>query len=158
MTGWRIGFAGGPKPLIKAMTVMQGQATAGVSTVGQAAAAAALDGPQDGVDVQIAAYKRRRDLAVEMLNASKGISCHSPEGAFYVFPNVAGCLGKTTTGGRLLKTDEDVCLALLEESYVATVHGAAYYMSPFLRISTATADDELLEGLKRIQTFCEGLR
>jgi aspartate aminotransferase len=158
MTGWRIGFAGGPKPLIKAMTVMQGQATAGVSTVGQAAAAAALDGPQEGVDVQIAAYKRRRDLAVEMLNASPGIACHKPEGAFYVFPNVAGCLGKTTTGGRVLHTDEDVCLALLEEQYVATVHGAAYQCSPYLRISTATADDDLLEGLRRIQTFCEGLR
>jgi aspartate aminotransferase len=158
MTGWRVGFAGGPKPLIKAMTVMQGQATAGISTVGQAAAAAALDGPQDGVEEQIIAYKRRRDLAVDMLNAAKGISCHKPEGAFYVFPNVAGCLGKTTTGGRMLHNDEDVCLALLEEQYVATVHGAAYHMSPFLRISTATADDELLDGLQRIQTFCEGLR
>ena len=158
MTGWRVGFAGGPKVLIKAMTVMQGQATAGISTVGQAAATAALNGPQDGVNVQIEAYKRRRDLAVNMLNAAKGISCHSPEGAFYVFPNVAGCLGKTTAGGRKLNTDEDVCLALLEENYVATVHGAAYHMSPFLRISTATADDELLEGLRRIQTFCEGLR
>jgi aspartate aminotransferase len=158
MTGWRIGFAGGPKPLIKAMTVMQGQATAGVSTVGQAAAAAALDGPQDGVQVQIEAYQRRRDMAVEMLNATRGISCHKPEGAFYVFPNVAGCLGKTTAGGRRLDTDEDVCLALLEEQYVATVHGAAYHMSPYLRISTATADDDLLEGLKRIQVFCEGLR
>jgi aspartate aminotransferase len=158
MTGWRIGFAGGPKALIKAMTVMQGQATAGTSTVGQAAATAALDGPQDGVAVQIEAYQRRRDLAVQMLNESKGISCHKPEGAFYVFPNVAGCLGKTTTGGRVLHTDEDVCLALLEEHYVATVHGAAYYMSPYLRISTATADAELLEGLKRIQVFCEGLR
>jgi aspartate aminotransferase len=157
MTGWRIGFAAGPKNLIKAMVNMQGQATAGVSTVGQAAAAAALNGPQDGVQVQIDAYKRRRDLAVSMLNAVPGFSCHKPEGAFYVFPNVAGCLGKTTAGGRLLKTDEDVCLALLEEQYVATVHGAAYHMSPYLRISTATADDELLEGLKRIQTFCEGL-
>jgi aspartate aminotransferase len=157
MTGWRIGFAGGPKPLIKAMTVMQGQATAGTSTVGQAAATAALNGPQDGVQVQIEAYQRRRDLAVKMLNEAKGISCHTPEGAFYVFPNVAGCIGKTTTGGRLLNTDEDVCLALLEEHYVATVHGAAYAMSPYLRISTATADDELLEGLKRIQVFCEGL-
>jgi aspartate aminotransferase len=157
MTGWRVGFAGGPKALIKAMTVIQGQATAGISTVGQAAAVAALNGPQDGVDLQIEAYQRRRDLAVNMLNAAKGISCHKPEGAFYVFPNVAGCLGKTTTGGRVLHTDEDVCLALLEEQYVATVHGAAYHMSPFLRISTATADEELLEGLKRIQTFCEGL-
>ncbi|PPQ34673.1 pyridoxal phosphate-dependent aminotransferase [Rhodopila globiformis] len=158
MTGWRVGYAGGPKPLIKAMTVVQGQATAGISTVGQAAAAAALDGPQDGVEEQIVAYKRRRDVAVDMLNAARGISCHKPEGAFYVFPNVAGCLGKTSTGGRVLHTDEDVCLALLEEQYVATVHGAAYHMSPFLRISTATADDELVEGLKRIQTFCEGLR
>ncbi len=158
MTGWRVGFAGGPRPLIKAMTVMQGHVTAGISTVGQAAATAALDGPQDGVELQRQAYKRRRDLAVEMLNATPGISCHKPEGAFYVFPNVAGCLGKTSTGGRKLDTDEDVCLALLEEQYVATVHGAAYFMSPYLRISTATADDDLLEGLRRIQTFCEGLR
>ncbi|HEY8288017.1 MAG TPA: pyridoxal phosphate-dependent aminotransferase [Acetobacteraceae bacterium] len=157
MTGWRVGFAGGPKALIKAMVNMQGQATAGISTVGQAAAAAALDGPQDGVQVQIDAYKRRRDIAVEMLNASPGISCHKPEGAFYVFPNVAGCLGKTTAGGRLLQTDEDVCLALLEEQLVATVHGAAYHMSPYLRVSTATADNELVEGLQRIRTFCEGL-
>jgi aspartate aminotransferase len=157
MTGWRIGFAGGPKPLIKAMVNMQGQATAGISTVGMAAAVAALNGPQDGAREQSEAYKRRRDVAVAMLNASTGISCHSPEGAFYVFPNVAGCLGKTTAGGRLLKTDEDVCLALLEEQYVATVHGAAYHMSPYLRISTATADDDLVEGLRRIQTFCEGL-
>ncbi|MBN8874415.1 MAG: pyridoxal phosphate-dependent aminotransferase [Rhodospirillales bacterium] len=157
MTGWRIGFAAGPKPLIKAMVNMQGQATAGVSTVGQAAATAALNGPQDGVDEQVAAYKRRRDMAVEMLNAAPGIACHKPEGAFYVFPNVAGCLGKTTAGGRKLESDRDVCLALLEEQYVATVHGAAYYMSPYLRISTATADAELEEGLRRIQTFCEGL-
>ncbi len=157
MTGWRIGFAAGPKPLIRAMVNMQGQATAGISTVGMAAAVAALNGPQDGAREQSVAYKRRRDIAVAMLNASAGISCHSPEGAFYVFPNVAGCLGKTTAGGRLLKTDEDVCLALLEEQYVATVHGAAYHMSPYLRISTATADDDLVEGLRRIQTFCEGL-
>ena len=110
-----------------------------------------------GVQVQIDAYKRRRDMAVAMLNASPGISCHKPEGAFYVFPNVAGCLGKTTAGGRRLATDEDVGLALLEEHYGATVQDAAYHMSPYLRISTATADDELEEGLRRIQTFCEGL-
>ncbi len=96
MTGWRIGFAGGPKDLIKAMVNMQGQATAGVSTVGQAAAVAALNGPQDGVQEQVVAYARRRDMAVEMLNTCKGINCHKPEGAFYVFPNVAGCIGKTT--------------------------------------------------------------
>ena len=158
MTGWRIGFAGGPRPLIKAMVNMQGQATAGISTVGQAAAAAALDGPQDGVQVQIDAYQRRRDIAVEMLNACKEITCHKPEGAFYVFPNVAGCLGRTTAGGRLLQNDEDVCLALLEEKYVATVHGAAYHMSPYLRISTATDDASLVEGCKRVVAFCGELR
>jgi aspartate aminotransferase len=157
MTGWRIGFAGGPKALVRAMVNMQGQATAGISTVGMAASVAALNGPQDGAREQSAAYKRRRDIAVQMLNAAPGISCHSPEGAFYVFPNVAGCLGRTTAGGRKLATDEDLCLALLEEQYVATVHGAAYHMSPYLRISTATADDDLVEGLRRIQTFCEGL-
>jgi aspartate aminotransferase len=158
MTGWRIGFAGGPRPLIKAMVNMQGQETAGISTVGMAAAVAALNGSQDGAREQSVAYQRRRDIAVEMLNASKGITCHKPEGAFYVFPNVAGCLGHTTGGGKLLNTDEDVCLALLEEKHVATVHGAAYHMSPYLRISTATADDDLIEGCRRIATFCEELR
>jgi len=154
MTGWRIGFAGGPKALVKAMVNMQGQATAGISTVGMAAAVAALNGSQDGAREQSVAYQRRRDIAVEMLNAAPGISCHKPEGAFYVFPNVAGLLGKTSPGGRKLTNDEDVCLALLEEKYVATVHGAAYHSSPYLRISTATADDELIEGLRRIQEFC----
>ena len=157
MTGWRIGFAGGPKTLIRAMVNMQGQATAGISTVGMAAAVAALNGPQDGAREQSVAYQRRRDIAVEMLNACKGITCHKPEGAFYVFPNVAGCLGHTTEGGRLLRNDEDVCLALLEEKYVATVHGAAYHMSPYLRISTATDDASLVEGCKRIQAFCQAL-
>jgi aspartate aminotransferase len=157
MTGWRIGFAGGPKNLIKAMVNMQGQATAGVSSVGQAAAAAALDGPQDGVAEQIVAYRNRRDMAVEMLNACKGINCHKPEGAFYVFPNVAGCIGKTTAGGRKLATDQDVCMALLEEVHVATVHGAAYGMSPYLRVSTATDDESLAEGCRRIAKFCAGL-
>jgi aspartate aminotransferase len=157
MTGWRIGFAGGPKDLIKAMVNMQGQATAGVSTVGQAAAVAALNGPQDGVQEQVVAYARRRDMTVEMLNTCKGINCHKPEGAFYVFPNVAGCIGKTTAGGRRLETDRDVCMALLEEAHVATVHGAAYGMSPYLRVSTATDDDSLAEGCRRIKAFCDGL-
>jgi len=157
MTGWRIGFAGGPKRLIKAMVNMQGQATAGVSTVSQAAATAALSGPQNGIREMIEAYQRRRDLAVKMLNATPGLSCHSPEGAFYVFPNVSGWMGRKTAGGRVLNTDEDVCLALLEEKYVATVHGAAYQMSPFLRISTARSDEELLEGLQRIQGFAREL-
>jgi aspartate aminotransferase len=157
MTGWRIGFAGGPKNLIKAMVNMQGQISAGVSTVGQAAAAAALDGPQDGVQEQIVAYKRRRDFVVAALNQCPGINCHEPEGAFYVFPNIAGCLGKTTAGGRVLDTDLDFCMALLEEQLVATVHGAAYGMSPYLRISTATDDAALADACQRIRTFCDGL-
>jgi aspartate aminotransferase len=157
MTGWRIGFAGGPKNLIKAMVNMQGQVSAGVSTVGQAAAVAALDGPQDGVQEQIVAYKRRRDFVVAALNQCPGINCHKPEGAFYVFPNIAGCLGKTTAGGRKLDTDLDFCMALLEEQLVATVHGAAYGMSPYLRISTATDDAALTDACQRIRTFCDGL-
>ncbi len=157
MTGWRIGFAAGPKQLIRAMVNMQGQVSAGISTVGQAAAAAALDGPQDSVAVMADAYKRRRNFVVEALNACPGISCHKPEGAFYVFPNVAGCLGKTTAGGKKLETDLDFCMALLEENLVATVHGDAYGMSPYLRVSTATDDDSLHEACRRIRAFCDGL-
>jgi len=158
MTGWRIGYAAGPKQLIKAMVNMQGQISAGISTVGQAAAAAALDGPQGGVEEMIFAYKRRRDFVVEALNACTGVSCHKPEGAFYVFPNVAGCLGKTTAGGKRLENDLDFCMALLEEKLVAAVHGAAYGMSPYVRVSTATDDASLHEACSRIREFCAGLR
>jgi aspartate aminotransferase len=157
MTGWRIGFATGPKALIKAMVTMQGHVSAGVSTVGQAAAAAALDGPQDAVPEMQAAYKRRRDMVVEALNRAPGIQCHKPQGAFYVYPNVAGCLGKTTEGGRLLGTDEDFALALLEEKQVALVHGRAFGMSPYLRISYATGDAALSTACERIVAFCQGL-
>jgi aspartate aminotransferase len=157
MTGWRIGFCGGPRELIKAMVNMQGQLTAGVSTVGQAAAAAALDGPQDLVKERAAIYKARRDMVVEMLNASPGIVCHKPEGAFYVFPNIAGCLGKTSAGGRRIATDADFALALIEEKHVAVVHGAAYGMSPYLRISYATETEALREACTRIQDFCRTL-
>ena len=158
MTGWRIGFAAGPKPLIKAMVNMQGQIAAGVSTVGQAAAAAALDGPQDDVPRMADAYRRRRDLVVAALNRAPGILCHRPDGAFYVFPNVAGCLAKTTPGGRRLDTDEDFALALLEERHVAVVHGRAFGMSPYVRISYATGDVDLAEACERIVAFCGALR
>ena len=157
MTGWRIGFCGGPRDLIKAMVNMQGQLTAGVSTVGQAAAAAALDGPQDLVKERAAIYKARRDMVVEMLNAAPGVVCHKPEGAFYVFPNIAGCLGKVSAGGRRIATDADFALALIEEKHVAVVHGAAYGMSPYLRISYATETESLREACARIQEFCRGL-
>jgi aspartate aminotransferase len=158
MTGWRIGFAAGPRALIKAMVNMQGQVTAGVSTVGQAAAAAALDGPQDGIGAMVAAYQRRRDMAVEMLNACRGVNCHKPEGAFYVFPNIAGCLDRTTPAGRRIGTDAEFALALLEEAHVAVVPGASYGMSPYVRVSTAAEDAVLTEGCRRIRAFCEALR
>ena len=158
MTGWRIGFAGGPKDLIKGMVTMQGHAAAGVSTVGQAAAAAALDGPQHLVDERAAIYRRRRDFVVAALNACPGISCHNPDGAFYVFPNIAGCLGKTTAGGRVLHTDEDFALALLDENRVAVVHGASFGMSPYVRISYATDDAALAKGMERMAAFTRALR
>jgi aspartate aminotransferase len=157
MTGWRIGFCGGPKALIKGMMNMQGQATAGVSTISQAAVAAALDGPQEIVRERAEEYRQRRDLVVEMLNAAPGITCHKPEGAFYVFPNIAGCIGKTSKGGRKIETDTDFAVALLEEKYVATVQGTAYGMSPYLRISYATNTENLREACGRIQEFCREL-
>ncbi len=157
MTGWRIGWAAGPAPLIAAMVNMQGQVAAGVSTIGQAAAAAALDGPQQAVGEMAAAYRRRRDLVVDALNEAPGLQCHRPEGAFYVYPNVAGCLGRTTAAGALLETDEDFAMALLAEQHVAVVHGRAFGMSPYVRISYATDDATLVEACGRIQAFCRGL-
>jgi len=158
MTGWRIGFGAGPRGLIRAMTSIQGHVAAGVSTIGQAAAAAALDGPQDEVPRMAAAYHRRRDLVIDALAEAPGMACHRPEGAFYVYPNVAGCLGKTTPAGTRLDTDEDFALALLEEQHVAVVHGAAFGMSPYVRISYATDDASLIEACRRIVAFCAGLR
>jgi len=158
MTGWRVGYAGGPKAMIAAMTNMQGQATAGVSTIGQAAVVAALDGPQDLIKERAADYQNRRDLVVGWLREAKGITCHKPEGAFYVFPNIAGCIGKTTKSGRKIETDTDFVTALLEERQVATVQGAAYGMSPYFRISYATDIESLREGCRRIQEFCADLR
>jgi aspartate aminotransferase len=158
MTGWRIGFGAGPKELIRGMVAIQGHVAAGVSSIGQAAAAAALDGPQELVAERAAIYLRRRDLVVDALNAMPGISCHRPEGAFYVYPNIAGCLGRTTAGGKLIETDEDFALACLEEAHVALVHGAAFGMSPYLRISYATDDASLAEACRRIAVFVGGLR
>ncbi|MBB5692353.1 pyridoxal phosphate-dependent aminotransferase [Muricoccus pecuniae] len=157
MTGWRVGFGGGPRALIKAMTNMQSQTTNGIATVAQAATIAALDGPQDGVEERRRLYRERRDLVVSMLNECPGLQCHKPEGAFYVYPSVAGCLGKTTAGGKRLETDEDVAMALLEENHVATVSGAAYSMSPYIRLSYAADTETLREACARIQDFCRGL-
>jgi len=157
MTGWRVGFGGGPRALIKAMTNMQSQTTNGIATVAQAATIAALDGPQDGVAERRRIYRERRDLVVSMLNEAPGLQCHRPEGAFYVYPSVAGLLGRTTPGGRRLESDEDVAAALLEEAHVATVSGAAYGMSPYIRLSYATDTETLREACGRIAAFCRGL-
>ena len=157
MTGWRIGFAAGPRDLIKAMVSVQGHVAAGVSTVGQAAAVAALDGPQDVVGEMAAIYKRRRDLCVDALNVMPGVTCHRPEGAFYVFPNIAGCIGKTTPKGRLIANDGDFAEALLDEAHVALVAGASFGMSPYLRISYATDDTSLARAMERMTAFTRSL-
>src|ERR1700739_4552775 len=126
MTGWRIGFCGGPAQLIKAMDKLQSQSTSNTSSVSQAAAIEALTGQQESIREMAEVYRQRRDLVVEMLNAAPGITCHKPEGAFYVFPAIHGCIGKTSRGGAKITDDESFTVALLEEEGVAAVHGAAF--------------------------------
>jgi aspartate aminotransferase len=157
MTGWRIGFAGAPKALIKAMDKLQSQSTSNASSVSQAAALVALTGPQDFIGEMVAVYRERRDLVVEMLNQAPGITCHKPEGAFYVFPSMRGCLGKTTAKGAKITDDESFVIALLDEEGVACVHGSAFIYPGHFRISYATDTDSLREGCRRIQRFCRGL-
>jgi aspartate aminotransferase len=158
MTGWRLGYAGGPEPLIKAMCKLQGQSTSNPSSITQWAAVEALNGPQDFIARNNATFVKRRDLVVSMLNQAKGIKCPKPEGAFYVYPSVAGCIGKTTPTGKVIKSDEDFAIALLEEEGVAGVHGAAFAMSPFIRFSYAVGTDVLEDACKRIQRFCGNLK
>ena len=158
MTGWRIGYAGGPAHLIRAMGVIQSQSTSNPASVSQWAAVAALDGPQDFLPAFRAAFQRRRDLVVAGLNACPGIDCPKPEGSFYVYPSIAGCMGKTSAGGTRIDSDETFATALLEETGVAVVFGAAFGLSPAFRISYATADSVLEDACRRIRTFCEGLR
>ena len=158
MTGWRIGYAAAPVPLIKAMDKLQSQSTSNTSSISQAAAVEALNGPQDSIATMKEAYQRRRDLVVDMLNAAPGIRCHKPEGAFYVFPSMQGCIGKTSAGGTRIATDEDFCAALLEEAGVACVHGTAFMYPGHFRVSYATSDAVLTEACGRIRTFCAGLR
>lgn len=158
MTGWRIGYAGGPKELIKAMAKIQGQSTSNPCSISQAAATEALNGDQSFMQEWIEAFKGRRDLVVEMLNACEGIECPMPEGAFYVYPSCAGCIGKKTPEGKTLETDEDVVSYLLESQGVATVHGAAFGLSPHFRISYATSEEALREACQRIQAACLELK
>lgn len=154
MTGWRIGFAGGPAPLIKAIGKLQSQSTSNPCSIAQAAAVAALNGPQDFLAERRAAFQSRRDLVVSMLNQAPGLRCHRPEGAFYVYPDCAGLIGKTTPGGATLANDEQVAAYLLESEGVAVVHGAAFGGSPAFRISYATSADILEEACTRIQRAC----
>ena len=157
MTGWRIGFCGAPVALIKAMDKLQSQSTSNTSSISQAAALAALNGPQDSIAEMVTAYKARRDLVVDMLNQAPGIVCAKPEGAFYVFPSVHGCIGKTTKGGAKITDDESFVVALLDEEGVAAVHGAAFMYPGHFRISYATDTESLREACTRIQHFCQGL-
>ena len=158
MTGWRIGYAGGPEHLIKAMGDVQSQSTSNPSSISQAAAVEALNGVQDFIPRNNAVFKQRRDLVVKMLNAAQGLDCHTPEGAFYVYPSCAGLIGATTPSGQKLKNDEDVCGYLLESQGVAVVHGAAFGLSPHFRVSYAAATEVLEEACRRIQKACGELK
>ena len=157
MTGWRIGYAAGPRALIKAMGTVQSQSTSNPCSVSQHAALEALSGPQDFLAANRAVFQRRRDLVVSMLNAAEGITCPVPEGAFYVYPDISGCIGRTSAGGALIADDEAFATALLEEAGVAVVFGAAFGLSPNFRVSYATSDAALTEACTRIRRFCASL-
>jgi aspartate aminotransferase len=158
MTGWRIGYAAGPEKLIGAMRKIQSQSTSNPCSVSQWAALEALEGPQDYIAENNQTFVRRRNLVVEMLNAIEGVTCPTPEGAFYVYPSIAGLLGKTSAGGTKITDDEAFATALLEEKDVAVVFGAAFGLSPNFRVSYATSDAALKEACTRIQDFCAALR
>ena len=157
MTGWRIGYAAGPLDLIKAMKKMQSQSTSNPSSISQASAETALTGDQSFLQERNDAFKGRRDLVVKMLNDIDGISCHTPEGAFYIYASCAGCMGKQTPDGKTLETDEDFVTYLLESVGVAAVHGAAFGLSPYFRVSYATSTEALTQACERIAKACDAL-
>ena len=157
MTGWRIGFAGGPTELIKAMAKVQSQSTSNPTSISQAAAVAALNGDQAFLEPRNAAFKKRRDTVVSMLNQADGITCRTPEGAFYVYPSCTGVIGKKTSGGIRIETDEEFARYLLESVGVAVVFGEAFGLGPHFRISYATSDELLKEACQRIQNACSAL-
>jgi aspartate aminotransferase len=158
MTGWRIGYAAGPQHLINAMDMVQGQQTSGTSAISQWAAVEALNGTQEHLPRFRAAFQRRRDLVVSMLNQTRGLQCPMPEGAFYVYPSCADLIGKTAPSGKVLETDEDFVMELLGQEGVAAVHGSSFGLGPNFRISYATSDEKLEEACRRIQRFCAELR
>jgi aspartate aminotransferase len=157
MTGWRIGYAGGPKELIKAIAAVQSHSTSNPSSISQAASVAALNGDQSFLKERNDSFKQRRDIVVKLLNEAEGIECLTPEGAFYVYPSCAGCIGKKTPDGKVIKTDEDFVTYLLETEGVAAVQGAAFGLSPYFRISYATSEKALKEACTRIQRACQAL-
>ena len=157
MTGWRIGYAAGPEDLIKAMRKVQSQSTSNPCSISQWAAVEALNGTQDYIPENNKLFSRRRDMVVDMLNAAEGITCPVPDGAFYVYPSIAGCIGKTSASGTHIDTDETFAKALLEEKGVAVVFGGAFGLSPCFRVSYATSDENLKEACTRIQAFCAEL-
>ncbi len=157
MTGWRIGFAGGDERLIKAIAKLQSQSTSNPCSIAQAAAVAALNGDQSFLATRNAAFRQRRDMVVEALNAIDGMTCPTPEGAFYVYPELSGLIGKATPQGKRIATDEDFVTYLLDEARVAAVQGAAFGLSPAMRISYATSDEALKEACARIQQACKAL-
>ncbi len=158
MTGWRVGYAAGPKVLIDAMDLIQGQQTSGTCSIAQWAAVEALNGPQSHLPHFRKAFKARRDLVIGLLNRAPHLQCGTPEGAFYVYPSCEGAIGKRTLKGKLIATDEDFVTALLEDEAVATVHGGAFGLGPNFRISYATSTQVLEEACGRIHRFCESLR
>ena len=157
MTGWRIGYAAGPEPLIKAMGVIQSQSTSNPSSVSQAAAVAALNGSTDYIQERNVAFRERRDLVVSMLNQASGLNCPKPDGAFYVYPSCAGLIGKKTPDGKVIASDTDFATALLEAEGVAVVQGEAFGLSPHFRISYATSTELLEDACTKIQRFCNSL-
>lgn len=157
MTGWRIGYAGGPVELISAMRKVQSQSTSNPCSISQWASVEALNGPQDFMNERRDAFAKRRDLVVTLLNQAEGIFCPMPEGAFYVYPSIEGCIGKTTKDGTVIKTDEDFVTALLSQEGVAAVHGEAFGLSPYFRASYATSTEALQEACDRIIRFCASL-
>lgn len=156
MTGWRIGYGAAPEPLIKAMAKLQSQSTSNPCSISQYAAEAALTGPQNYIAESRTVFQRRRDLVVAGLNACPGIDCPLPQGAFYVYPSIAGLIGRTSAAGAAITDDEAFANALLDETGVAVVFGAAFGLSPHFRISYATSDAQLAEAVSRIHRFCEG--
>ncbi|HVI50045.1 MAG TPA: aminotransferase class I/II-fold pyridoxal phosphate-dependent enzyme, partial [Candidatus Sulfotelmatobacter sp.] len=157
MTGWRVGYAGGPKIIIDAINKIQSQSTTHTSSISQAAGVEALNGTQDFIPKNAEMFKARRDLVVKLLNEAKGITCKVPEGAFYVYPSCAGTIGKKTPDGKVINSDSDFVTYLLETEGVAVVQGEAFGLSPYFRISYATSTEALTKACQRIQKFCASL-